>query len=72
MFIKKSSVNFDSAKFSLNMVETKAWAVAAKYQIQAEPAGIYLLNVNNRNARIRCGVVPVSLLLTLNKFHTLS
>ena len=45
--------------------------------------GIYLLKVNNRNTRTRCeicseltikdtiGVVLVSLLLTLNIFHTL-
>ena len=45
------------------------------------PAGIYMLKVNNRNTRTRCeicseltiktpGVVLVSLLLTLNIFHT--
>ena len=33
---------------------------------------IYLLKVNNRNTRTRCdGVTLVSLLLTLNIFHTL-
>ena len=45
------------------------------------PAGIYLLKVNNRNTRTRCGicskltinngVVLVSWLLTLDIFHTL-
>ena len=46
------------------------------------PVGIYLLKVNNRDTRKRCeicskltikpiGVVLVSLLLTLNIFHTL-
>ena len=44
----------------------------------AVPVGIYLLKVNNRKTRIRCeiyskltvGVVLISLLLTLNIFHT--
>ena len=45
------------------------------------PAGIYLLKVNNRNSRTRCEIrskltiktplALVSLLLTLNIFHTL-
>ena len=40
----------------------------------ADPVDIYLLKVKNRNTRTRCdaiGVVLVSLLLTLNMFHTL-
>ena len=36
------------------------------------PASIYLLRVKNRNTRARCDIVVlVSLLLTLNLFHTL-
>ena len=35
------------------------------------PVDIYLLKVNNRNARNIFGVVLVSLLLTLKIFHTL-
>ena len=39
------------------------------------PAGNYMFQVNNRKTRTRCeiygGVVLVSLLLTLNIFHTL-
>ena len=43
------------------------------------PVSIYLLKVNNRNTRIRCGICPkltiktllLTLLLTLNIFHTL-
>ena len=46
---------------------------------QDKPVGIYLLKVNNRNTRTRCEIcskliivnVLVSLLLTLNIFHTL-
>ena len=42
------------------------------------PAGIYIFKVNNRNTRIRCEIssklakkTMMSLLLTLNIFHTL-
>ena len=34
------------------------------------PAGNYMFKVNNRNTRREVGVVLVSLLLTLNIFHT--
>ena len=36
------------------------------------PAGIYLLKVNNRNNKDTRKIVLVSLLLTLNIFHTFS
>ena len=49
--------------------------------VELYPAGNYIFKVNNRNTRTRCeicselainvvGVVVVSLLLTLNIFHT--
>ena len=57
-------------------LKIKFWAKT----VWSIPAGIYLLKVNNRNTRIRCEIyyqndaislVLVSLLLTLNIFHTL-
>ena len=36
-----------------------------------DPARIYLLKVNNKDTRTTPEVILVSLLLTLNKFHTL-
>ena len=59
---------------------TKSWeesdiVISSKYLI---PTGIYLFKVNNGNTRTRCEVCSkltantlVSLLLTLNIFHTL-
>ena len=44
------------------------WSIQLLNQHRSRPAGIYLLKVNNRNTRTWC---EISLLLTLNIFHTL-
>ena len=67
-------------------MERNIHAVSGNLFLSIFPAGIYLLKVNNRKTRKRCdlcskltiktpedaiGIVLVSLLLTLNIFHTL-
>ena len=74
----------DYCKFYLQLV--LIYWNQSKAPISSDPVGIYLFKAKNRNTRTRCeicskltiktlerrhGVVLVSLLLTLNIFHTL-
>ena len=69
----------DSLQTKIKLLDTENKLLKDDIKNKQNPAGIYLLKVNNRNTRTRCEIcskltikipVLVSLLLTLNKFHT--
>ena len=66
-----SQISSKHQKVHFLVNSNSSYVTKATTLLDLYPAGIYLFKVNNGNTKTMCEIFLVTLLLTLNRFHTL-